>query len=70
MLKYSNEFLKLWNSQNLSPQLGSNQQIEPNPTFLNSFKIPFEFIIPMPPPNVARVILERDEKGRIVHSSL
>lgn len=56
------------NSQSQNDNLSLSNQFEPNSTFLNSFRIPFEFTIPMSPPSVARVILERDEKGRIVKS--
>jgi len=29
---------------------------------------PFDFVIPLPPPRLARLIVQRDKLGRIIHS--
>lgn len=58
------------NSQDGNKLPGSNNHLEPEPTFFEDKVIPFQFTFKMPPPNIARMILERDEKGRIMKISL
>lgn len=38
------------------------------PTVVNSPRIPFELIIDLPKPRYERLIVQRDEFGRIIHS--
>ena len=68
MLKYNHEFLRSGDRQDGTQLLASDNQSERNPTFSQDKIIPFEFYIKMPPPRYYPMILERDEKGRIVDS--
>jgi len=54
--------------QHGTPALASDNQLIPDPTFIEDKTIPFQFTIKMPPPRYYPMILERDKKGRIVTS--
>jgi hypothetical protein len=56
------------NSQDGTPTPASNNQIESESTFSEEKVVPFQFTIKMPPPRYYPMILERDEKGRIISS--
>jgi hypothetical protein len=56
------------NSQDENQLPGSNNQLEPEPTNYPDKVIPFQFTVKMPSPRYYPVILDRDEKGRIVSS--
>jgi len=58
------------NSQGGTPTSGSNNQLEPEPISSEEKVIPFQFTVKMPPPKISRLILERDEKGRILRSQV
>lgn len=47
---------------------GSEDQLEPEPTFSEDKVIPFQFTVKMPTPRYYPLILKRDEKGRIIDS--
>lgn len=68
MLKYTHAIASSGNSQDGTPTSGSNNQLEPEPTFSEDKVIPFQFTVKMPPPRYYPMILERDKKGRIVSS--
>jgi len=42
--------------------------LELEPTFSEEKVIPYQFTVKMPPPRYYPMILERDEKGRIITS--
>ena len=67
-VKYVDEQTKCRNSQDGTQTPGSNNQLESEPTFSGNKVIPFQFTVKMPPPRYYPMILERDEKGRIVSS--
>lgn len=56
------------NSQDENKLPGSDSQLESEPTFSGDKVIPFQFTVKMPPPRYYPLILERDNKGRIVNS--
>jgi len=58
----------VWDGQHETPDLASNYQLVPEPTFSEDKVIPFQFTIKMPPPRYYPEILKRDGKGRIVTS--
>ena len=68
MLNYTYEFLRSRDSEHETPTLALNASLEPNPIFSEDKVIPFEFHIKMPPPRYYPMILQRDEKGRIITS--
>lgn len=55
-------------SEHENKLLGSNNQLEPEPTFSEDKVIPFQFTVKMPSPRYHPMILQRDEKGRIINS--
>ena len=67
MIKYAHGF-KNWDRQDGTQLIASDSQLGPNPTFFQDKTIHFEFHIKMSYPRYYPIILERDEKGRIVTS--
>jgi len=55
-------------SQHGTLTLASDSHLEPEPTFSEEKRIPFQFTIKMPSPRYYPEILKRDDKGRIVTS--
>ena len=67
MIEYAHVTLN-WDSEHETTPPASDGQLEPEPTSSEDKVIPFQFTIKMPPPRYYPLILERDEKGRIINS--